>query len=106
MDKITHQVRVEHWAKIMNECINSGMSKTAWCRANGISEKQFFYWKRIHMKRTFSSSSVADAVTVSRDLYGKATDSCSFTKGWSLAVSAGLVQRKKHWRSHRNNTRR
>ena len=32
MDKITHQVRAEHWAKIMNECINSGMSKTAWCR--------------------------------------------------------------------------
>ncbi len=29
MDKITHQVRAEHWAKIMNECINSGMSKTA-----------------------------------------------------------------------------
>ena len=44
MDKITHQVRAEHWAKIMNECINSGMSKTAWCRANGISVKQFFYW--------------------------------------------------------------
>ena len=43
MEKITHQVRAEHWAKIMNECINSGMSKTAWCRANGISEKQFFY---------------------------------------------------------------
>lgn len=41
MDKITHQVRTEHWAKIMNECINSGMSKTAWCRANGISVKQF-----------------------------------------------------------------
>ena len=47
MDKITHQVRAEHWAKIMNECINSGMPKTAWCRANGISEKQFFYWQRI-----------------------------------------------------------
>ena len=32
MDKITHQVRAEHWAKIMNECLNSGMPKTAWCR--------------------------------------------------------------------------
>ena len=29
MDKIIHQVRVEHWAKIPNECMNSGMSKTA-----------------------------------------------------------------------------
>ncbi len=56
MDKITHQVRVEHWAKIMNECINSGMSKTAWCRANGISEKQFFYWQRILCREPFESS--------------------------------------------------
>ncbi len=53
MDKITHQVRAEHWAKIMNECINSGMSKTAWCRANGISEKQFFYWQRILRQGSF-----------------------------------------------------
>ena len=42
MDKITHQVRAENWAKIMNECLNSGMSKTAWGRAKGISAKQFF----------------------------------------------------------------
>ena len=42
MDKITHQVRAAHWRKILNECMNSGMSKTAWCRANGVSEKQFF----------------------------------------------------------------
>ena len=56
MDKITHQVRAEHWAKIMNECINSGMSKTAWCRANGISEKQFFYWQRILRRDAFENS--------------------------------------------------
>lgn len=56
MDKITHQVRAEHWAKIMNECINSGMSKTAWCRANGISEKQFFYWQRILRREAFGDS--------------------------------------------------
>ena len=56
MDKITHQVRAEHWAKIMNECINSGMSKTAWCRANGISVKQFFYWQRILRRETFENS--------------------------------------------------
>lgn len=54
--KITHQVRAEHWAKIMNECINSGMSKTAWCRANGISVKQFFYWQRILRREAFENS--------------------------------------------------
>lgn len=42
MNKSVHQIREEYWSKIMNECKNSGMSKTAWCRANGISDKQFF----------------------------------------------------------------
>ena len=46
MDKITHQVRAEHW----------GMSKTAWCRANGISEKQFFYWQRILRREAYEAS--------------------------------------------------
>ncbi len=42
MDKITHQVRAEHWNKIMNECIKSGMSKSAWCniRAYNIQLKE------------------------------------------------------------------
>ena len=26
MDKITRQVRIEHWTQIMNECLNSGKS--------------------------------------------------------------------------------
>ena len=26
MDKITRQVRIEHWTQIMNECLNSGMN--------------------------------------------------------------------------------
>ena len=56
MDKITHQVRAEHWARILNECMNSGMSKTAWCRANGISEKQFFYWQRILRRESYEAS--------------------------------------------------
>ena len=47
MDKITHKVRCEQWTAIINECLASGMPKTTWCRANGISDKQFFYWQRI-----------------------------------------------------------
>ena len=56
MDKITHQVRAEHWTRILNECMNSGISKTAWCRANGISEKQFFYWQRILRREAYEAS--------------------------------------------------
>ena len=56
MDKITHQVRAEHWTRMLNECMNSRMSKTAWCRVNGISEKQFFYWQRILRREAYGAS--------------------------------------------------
>ena len=56
MDKITRQIRIEHWTQIMNECLNSGINKTEWCRANGISDKQFFYWQRILRKEAFAAS--------------------------------------------------
>jgi len=46
MDKITHKVRREQWLGIINECLSSGMSKTAWCKEHGISDKTFFYWQR------------------------------------------------------------
>ena len=46
MDRITHKVRCEQWTKIIKECLASGMSKTAWCREHGISDKSFFYWQR------------------------------------------------------------
>ena len=56
MDKITHQVHAEHWTRILNECMNRGMPKTAWCRANGISEEQFFYWQRILRREAYEAS--------------------------------------------------
>ena len=31
MDKITRQVRIEHWTQIMNECLNSGMNNEYSC---------------------------------------------------------------------------
>ena len=48
----------------MNECINSGMPKTAWCRANGVSEKQFFYWQRILRKEAFENSQNASLLGI------------------------------------------
>ena len=62
MDKITRQVRIEHWTQIMNECLNSGMNKTEWCRANGISDKQFFYWQRILRKEAFAASTSKELI--------------------------------------------
>ena len=65
MDKITRQVRIEHWTQIMNECLNSGMNKTEWCRSNGISDKQFFYWQRILRKEAFEVSASKELSVIS-----------------------------------------
>lgn len=46
MDKITHEMRLSRWTAIMNECTESGMPKTVWCKENGVDVKQFFYWQR------------------------------------------------------------
>ena len=46
LDSITHEMRLAHWVSIVKECNNSGMSKKAWCIANNINEKQFYYWQR------------------------------------------------------------
>ena len=46
MDKITHEIRRDHWATLVLECNNSGMSKKAWMEAHHINEKQFYYWQR------------------------------------------------------------
>ena len=42
MDKIAHKVRCEQWTAIINECLASGMPKTTWCKANGISINNSF----------------------------------------------------------------
>lgn len=83
MDKITHQVRAEHWTKIMNECMDSGMSKAAWCRANGVSEKQFFYWQRILRREAFENSrnsSLPATVRPNQELVPATQRTVSFTE--------------------------
>ncbi len=61
MDKMTHQVRRERWTAIINECLASGMNKTAWCRANGISDKSFFYWQKTLRQEAYIQSEIAVA---------------------------------------------
>ena len=45
MDKDTGRIRLQEWITIINEYNASGMTKTAWCKANGIKRRQFYYWQ-------------------------------------------------------------
>ena len=67
MEKITHQMRLQQWSKIISECLASGQNKTAWCREHGISDKSFFYWQRRLREEAYIStvdSSSLPAVSV------------------------------------------
>lgn len=66
MDKSTHQTRCEQWARIINECLASGMPKTSWCKANGISDKAFFYWQRILRTEAYIEQKQLPAVASSK----------------------------------------
>lgn len=48
MDRITHQVRLANWTKIIEQCSNRPAGTTAkqWLRDNGISDKSYYYWLR------------------------------------------------------------
>ena len=46
MDHSSYQVRLDNWASLIQEQISSGLTKSEWCRINGITERQFFYWQR------------------------------------------------------------
>lgn len=46
MDQTTKEKRLDEWHKLICEAEASGISKAEWCRANGVSQKQYYYWRR------------------------------------------------------------
>ena len=49
MDKIANvksQLRLQQWAKIIADCQASDMTLVAWCEANNINIKSYYYWLR------------------------------------------------------------
>ena len=46
MDKEVYMIRLDKWRKLIYEANTCGMKKKEWCRINGISTKQFYYWQK------------------------------------------------------------
>lgn len=48
MDKTTHEIRLNNWKKIVEECNNrpNGTTVKGWLATNGIKEKTYYYWLR------------------------------------------------------------
>ena len=48
MDKSTHEVRMEHWKAIVQQCQARPERQTAssWLAENGVNDNQYYYWLR------------------------------------------------------------
>jgi hypothetical protein len=44
MNILAQYNRLNSWATLIDDCLNSGLTKREWCRQNGIKEHIFYYW--------------------------------------------------------------
>lgn len=62
MDKITHEMRMANWTKLIQDCLSSGLSKKEWCLQNHVNEKLFYYWQRKIREEAYENQVVSKPV--------------------------------------------
>ena len=62
MDKITHEMRMAYWTKLIQDCLSSGLSKKEWCLQNHVNEKSFYYWQRRIRENAYDHQMVSKPV--------------------------------------------
>ena len=68
MDEITlakSEIRFRHWQKLIEACQSSGMTVKAWCEANDVSDKSYYYWLKKIRKRALETSGMPVSVSES-----------------------------------------
>lgn len=49
------QYNLKHWAPLIKECKNSGLTAKEWCRSNDVDPQKFYYWQRQLTEKIASS---------------------------------------------------
>ena len=45
MKKISHEMNLQKWTQIVEECRISGKTAVKWCAENDINIKTYYYWQ-------------------------------------------------------------
>lgn len=55
MDQCTHEVRAQHWRKVLHSCQQrpAGQSAKNWLEENDICEQSYYYWQRRLREKTY-----------------------------------------------------
>jgi len=61
MDKCTHEVRLQYWKNIIQQCQArpNGQSAKQWMAENGIREQSYYLWQRRIRKETYEQMNTA-----------------------------------------------
>ena len=46
MKKISHEMNLQKWTQVVEECRNSGQTAVSWCAERDINIKTYYYWQR------------------------------------------------------------
>ncbi len=46
MKKISHEINLQKWTQIVEECRSSGQTAVSWCAERDINIKTYYYWQR------------------------------------------------------------
>jgi len=78
---IAAEYRLAHWAQVIQDCADKGISVRAYCKSIGIHQNTYFYWQ--HKLRETAASGIQVAATLSEE-------KSLAPKGWAaLCISSG-----------------
>jgi hypothetical protein len=60
MKKISHEMNLQKWTQIVEECRNSGETAVKWCAENDINIKTYYYWQRRVLKAVCNELTIAN----------------------------------------------
>jgi putative transposase len=74
--EIATEYRLEHWAGIVRERSESGLTVKAFCKSVGLHPNSYFYWQRKLREAAYSEMTAADALPA--------------PNGWTASVPTGF----------------
>ena len=54
----TKALRTQHWAEIIHDCKNSGLTVLQYCQEHGLSKNAYFYWLKRVKAATLESAGI------------------------------------------------
>lgn len=58
--KISHEIKLQKWTQIVEECRNSGQTAVSWCAERDINIKTYYYWQRKVCKTTCNELAITN----------------------------------------------